>query len=251
MTKSRSKSKGGDTSRVSHNDNQDKFTHGFIKLKDQLYYIDDVGDMFEVNEKQDFDNTEQEIIEQAIKNKKQSEDTMTDDNIEEDTSENPVLDGDEDQEEASEQEKKQVAKIDVKEEVPKEKPVFDMEAINAIIEKKIAEATTDYAEEIQKLKDEREAKDAVKRKDLQELLVKAPYGYSEEKVKDMSLIELEHDKRAIEGTTLFKDFQEANKEEPISHEDVDKSLFESQKDFQEITRKDIWGAYLETHTKGD
>lgn len=123
----------------------------------------------------------------------------------------------------------------------KKDTAFDMDTINKIVEEKIkasikAEPQVDMSEFkaiVDYLKSEKEAIETKKVQDLKEILIKPPYNYKEDSIKEMSLQELEHAKKLRE---MQSDFQ------PISGgaTEINKEIFMKLSDFTPNMGYDPW-----------
>jgi len=128
----------------------------------------------------------------------------------------------------------------------------DMIEINAVKDM-IAEATKEALADA--MKPYKEAEDAKEAHDLREILIKEPYNFKEDYLKDKSLMRLKEIKEDFEQTKAYKDFVE--NAEDLGIGDVNKSLFDEgapQKsmmaDFIESSQKKYWG-WADPQTKKD
>jgi hypothetical protein len=100
----------------------------------------------------------------------------------------------------------------------KSKDMIELDVVKDMIAEAVKQATEDA------MKPFKEAKDAKKANDFRETLVKEPYGFSEDYLKDKSLTKLKEIKEDFEQSKAYKDFVE--KAEDFGISDVNKSLFD-------------------------
>ncbi|MFW9872571.1 MAG: hypothetical protein ACFFG0_05660 [Candidatus Thorarchaeota archaeon] len=142
---------------------------------------------------------------------------------------------------SSTEEIEEEAEEEVYDKEKKKDTAFDMEAITQMVEDKIkasikVEPQVDMSEFkaiVDYLKSEKEAIETKKVQDLKEILIKPPYNYKEDSIKEMSLQELEHAKKLRE---MQSDFQ------PISGgaTEINKEIFMKLSDFTPNMGYDPW-----------